>query len=158
MIFITVGTQKFQFNRLLSEIDILIKEKLITNNIYAQIGYSTYVPTNFSYSKLIDADKMDDLIRNSDLVITHGGTSSIFHALKYKKKIIVVPRLAKFNEHVDDHQLEICRVLESQNYIRVVYNIEDLKTEILTINEKILDVYNNSSNSLINEIKRYIGI
>ena len=44
MIFVTLGSQKFQFNRLLIEIDRLIEEKYITDKVFAQIGYSDYKP------------------------------------------------------------------------------------------------------------------
>ena len=50
--FITVGSQKFQFDRLLKEIDRLIEEKqLNSEEVFAQIGYSTYEPCHYSYQK-----------------------------------------------------------------------------------------------------------
>lgn len=47
MIFITLGSQKFQFNRLLEYVDNLIKT--ITEKVFAQIGASDYQPRNFNY-------------------------------------------------------------------------------------------------------------
>ena len=46
MIFITVGSQKFQFNRLLEQIDLLIENKIIKEEVFAQIGSSDYIPKN----------------------------------------------------------------------------------------------------------------
>ena len=52
LIFITVGSQKFQFDRLLKEIDRLVEEKqLNSEEVFAQIGYSTYEPCHYSYQK-----------------------------------------------------------------------------------------------------------
>ena len=41
MIFVAVGTQKFQMNRLLEEIDNCIEGRDITEKVFAQIGNST---------------------------------------------------------------------------------------------------------------------
>ena len=44
-IFITLGSQKFQFNRLLIAVDKLCEKKIICGeDVFAQIGYSDYVP------------------------------------------------------------------------------------------------------------------
>ena len=50
-------------------------------------------------------------------MITHGGAAAIMLGLKYQKPVIVMPRLAKYGEHVDDHQLQITRSLSGGNYI-----------------------------------------
>ena len=42
MIFITLGSQKFQFNRLLKAVDDLIEHKKIQDEVFAQTGYSDY--------------------------------------------------------------------------------------------------------------------
>ena len=44
MIFVTTGSQKFQFNRLLQKIDLLIEEGMISVVVFAQIGVSDYQP------------------------------------------------------------------------------------------------------------------
>ena len=48
-IFITLGSQKFQFNRMLIEIDKLIENGKITDEVFAQTGASDYKPKNFKY-------------------------------------------------------------------------------------------------------------
>lgn len=51
-IFITLGSQKFQFNRLLKAIDELCEKGTVdAEDVFAQIGYSDYLPKNFSYKK-----------------------------------------------------------------------------------------------------------
>lgn len=50
-IFITLGSQKFQFNRLLIAVDKLCEKNIICgDDVFAQTGYSDYVPRNFSYN------------------------------------------------------------------------------------------------------------
>ena len=111
MIFITVGTQKFQFNRLLKIVDDLIGEKLISDNVVAQVGHSRYIPKNFNSFQFKSENEINLLIENADIIITHSGVGSITTALKLQKKVIVVPRLKEYKEHVDDHQLEIANAI-----------------------------------------------
>ena len=47
MIFITLGSQKFQFNRLLRAVDELIEKGVIDDTVFAQIGYSDYEQTQY---------------------------------------------------------------------------------------------------------------
>ena len=57
MIFITLGSQKFQFNRLLKAIDKLIADGKITDEVFAQIGYSDYIPVHFQYKTFLDREE-----------------------------------------------------------------------------------------------------
>lgn len=107
MIFLTLGTQKFQFNRLLKEIDLLIQDGTITDKVVAQVGFSTYKPRNYVYFKFLDRATYHKYIEQSNIVITHAGVGSILEAKKNEKPVIVVPRLKKYKEHVDNHQCEI---------------------------------------------------
>lgn len=126
MIFITVGTHEQGMDRLFKEIDDLIDRNLIQDDVFAQIGYSQYTPRNFKYKKMIGFDEMDEFIKKSNIVITHGGPGSIFHPLQYGKIPIVVPRNPDFNEHVDNHQILFTKRLEDNNKILAVYQIEEL--------------------------------
>ncbi|MEV5111680.1 glycosyltransferase family 28 [Bacillus sp. LBA3-1-1.1] len=157
MIFITVGTQKFQFNRLLKEIDELCSTGVIKEKVIAQVGYSTYVPTQFEVHKLLKPEEMDNYVENASLLISHGGTSSIFNGLKKKKKVIVIPRLKQFDEHVDDHQIEICNVLDKKGYVSVVWDIKKLGEEISDIHSETFNTYSFSEGELVNDIIKFIS-
>ena len=117
MIFVTLGSQKFQFNRLLRKIDNLIIEGKIDEEVFAQIGYSDYEPQNFKCEMFLDREKFAECMEAANIVITHGGTGAIIGALKANKKVVAVPRLAKYGEHVDDHQLQIVEQFETFNFI-----------------------------------------
>ena len=65
MILITVGSQKFQFNRLLSKIDELIEKKVITDKVFAQIGVSDYKPKNYEFQDTaVNTTRQLDYYRN----------------------------------------------------------------------------------------------
>lgn len=131
MIFITLGSQKFQFNRLLKAVDDLINEGVITEPVFAQIGNSDYVPVNYEYKKFIDREEFAKRQGECDIVITHGGTGAIIGAVKRGKKVIAVPRLAKYGEHVDDHQLQLLKQFENMHIIEPCYDVDNLREAYL---------------------------
>ena len=102
MIFLTLGTQKFSFNRLLRKVDKLVEKGIIKDKIFAQIGYSTYKPKHFEYVKMLSKDDFEDYMQKSCFVISHGGIGTLVSGLRHNKKIIASPRLKKHNEHIDE--------------------------------------------------------
>ncbi|MFQ9311500.1 MAG: PssE/Cps14G family polysaccharide biosynthesis glycosyltransferase [Paraclostridium sordellii] len=133
MIFVTLGSQKFQFNRLLKEIDRLIEEKKITEEVFVQIGYSDYKPKNYRYKEFLDREEFSEIMSKCDKVITHGGTGAIITAVKNGKKVIAIPRLKEFNEHVDNHQLQIIDEFKKMGYIQAIKDIDELEIMILSM-------------------------
>lgn len=158
MIFITVGSQKFQFNRLLKEIDRLIEENSITEEVFAQTGYSDYKPKNYKYKNFLDRDEFKKIIENSDIVITHGGTGIIIEAVKQEKNVIAVPRLKKYGEHVDDHQLQIASQFKEMGFIDYINKIEELEKLIKNIDRTKIKLYDSNTNSIINSINKFIEL
>ena len=117
MIFVVLGTQKFQCNRLLQEIDKLIEEGKITEPVFAQIGHSDYIPKNYMYTNFVQKEEFEDKISACNLLITHSGVGTILNGINLKKPIIVFPRLKKYREHVDDHQLDIARAFSKKKLV-----------------------------------------
>ena len=156
MIFVTIGSQKFQFNRLLLELDKLVEEKKITEPIYAQIGYSTYTPQNYKYKRFLDRNEFSKIMDECDYVITHGGTGAIVGAVKKGKKVIAIPRLAKYEEHVDNHQIEITNQFKEMNLIESVNNVKLLYNSILKIKKLEFNKYKSNTNEIIESIEKFI--
>lgn len=117
MIFVTVGTQGFQLNRLLKQIDLLIEDGSLTEPVFAQIGHSDYVPKHYEYRRFLGVREFEKTLREASLVITHSGVATIVKAKKLHKPVIVFPRLAKYKEHVDDHQVQITENFVEQGLI-----------------------------------------
>ncbi len=131
MIFIALGTQKFQFNRLLSIVDDLIEKKVINEPVLAQVGYSNYKPKYFETIDFLSQHDFHQQIIACDLLITHGGVGSIINGLKFNKKVIVFPRLSKYKEHVDDHQQEIAKKYYELGYVLYATDENSLSKAIL---------------------------
>ena len=127
MIFVTVGTHEQPFNRLVEYIDKLKGNGEITEDVVIQTGFSTYRPRYCKWSKLFSYPDMIKYVDEARIVITHGGPSSFIMPLQIGKIPVVVPRQKKFDEHVNNHQLEFCeRVSQAQGNIIVVEDINDL--------------------------------
>ena len=156
MIFVTLGTQKFQLNRLLEELDNCIENKVIKEEVYAQIGNSTYQPKYFESEKFMDKDVFDEYISKASLIITHSGVGSIITSLKKEKPVIVYPRLAKYNEHVDDHQLDIARAFEKKNFVICCYEEDNLETIISRSKGFKYKKYISQTDKMVNIISEYI--
>lgn len=126
MIFVTLGSQKFQFNRLLKEIDKLVEQQVIKEPIIAQIGASTYLPQNYEYVKFMDRAEFAKKMTECSTVITHGGTGVIIDAVKKGKKVIAIPRLSMYKEHVDNHQMQLLHQFDDLGIICACYDVEQL--------------------------------
>ncbi|MFZ2380477.1 glycosyltransferase [Lactococcus chungangensis] len=146
MIFITVGTHEQPFNRLIQKVDELIRDGEIQEEVFMQIGYSTYEPKYTKWEKVIGYDEMADYLKKSDVVITHGGPSTYMQVLEEGKIPVVVPRQEKFGEHVNDHQLWVSKQVRDKNYPLIICeDIESLLTDIEKSRE-MNDTFINSHN------------
>lgn len=158
MIFVTLGSQKFQFNRLLIEIDRLIDENKITEEVFAQIGYSDYRPKNYKYKEFLDRDEFNVVMSKCDKVITHGGTGAIVTAIKKDKKVIAVARLASYGEHVDDHQLQIVEQFSEMNFISGISDVKELEDQFKKISDIKFNKYKSNTENIIRSIEKYVSI
>lgn len=156
MIFITLGSQKFQFNRLLKAVDELKKSGTIQDEIFAQTGYSDYQPACFEYKDFLNRDEFALMEEKADVVITHGGTGAIIGAVKKRKKVIAVPRLAKYGEHVDDHQLQIIQEFEDMRIIAACFNLEELGFVIEEVKNKEFNPYVSNTDTIIKSIEEFL--
>jgi len=128
LILVCVGASEYKFDRLLKMIDELCDENVFEGKeVIAQIGNTDYIPRNYKSFSLIGRDQFQEYMEKSELIITHAGTGSVIPPLKLGKKVIVVPRLKKFQEHLDDHQLELRDVFTSSGYTLSAENKEDMK-------------------------------
>ena len=112
MIFVTVGTHEQQFNRLIAYVDGMKQRGEIQEHVVIQTGFSTYEPQACQWEKTFPYQRMQQLISEARIVITHGGPSSFFAPMMLGKIPVVVPRSKQYSEHVNDHQVRFCRQLK----------------------------------------------
>ncbi len=135
MIFIICGTQKFQFDRLIRGLDEQVGQGLIQDSLYAQIGGCTYEPKNYPFVRFMDDISFKKSIGEADLIITHSGTGSIINSIKRGKKVIVVPRLEEYGEHVSDHQVQIAEQFADSDLVRMCMDVDTLPRMIAEMEE-----------------------
>lgn len=156
MIFVTVGTHEQPFNRLIKEVHRLVETGVIKDDVFIQTGYSTYEPQFCKWSSLISFDKMNELMETSDIIITHGGPATFMSAIANGKKPIVVPRQEKYDEHVNDHQVDFAQqVKERYNSIEVVTEISKLRN-YLNQDLKIDGNESSNNNSFCTELRTIV--
>lgn len=156
MIFITLGSQKFQFNRLLKEVDNLIEWGIIADKVFAQTGYSDYKPKYYSFKKFLGMNEFSDITAKADIVITHGGTGAIIGAVKKGKKVIAVPRAAKYGEHVDDHQQQIVGQFRELNLIYGCKDCSEIEQALEFVKTAKFNSYQSNTANIINSIEEFI--
>jgi hypothetical protein len=97
IILISIGTTEFPFHRVTSKLKNLNKDK------YKII------------SDILLPDKLVSSIKTTDKIIIHGGPATIYLAVKYARFIpLIIPRLVKYGEHVDNHQLYFVKYLRNK--------------------------------------------
>ena len=128
MIFVTVGNHEQSFERLVKKVDDLKRDKIINEDVIIQKGYTDYEPQYCESYKLVNYNDMQKYLKTARIIITHGGPASFITPLTIGKIPIVVPRQKKFNEHVNNHQIDFVeQVVTRDNTIIPCYDIDDLE-------------------------------
>lgn len=152
MIFVTLGTHELEFSRILKYIeDLDISEKVII-----QSGNTDFKSNKYEVHKFLSNQEFDKIMKESELIICHGGVGSILSALRLNKKVITVPRLSRFKEHNDDHQYEICKKFDKDKYIINCMNFEEFKFAVENYKDLELDRYTFDNSRILDFINNYI--
>lgn len=117
MIFVTVGSRGYPFDRLFKKLDELYENGILSEPMFAQIGTSTYVPKHYCFKDYITPEEFIKCINDADIVVSHGASGSIMKALNAGKKVIAVTRLEKYHEHINDHQIQNNEAFSKNGYV-----------------------------------------
>ena len=120
MIFVTVGTHEQPFNRLLEYMDRWAHEH--GEEAIMQTGCSSFIPRFSRCERFYTREDMSRLTDEARIVVTHGGPCCYTKVLHAGKHPVVVPRRHEFGEHIDDHQVEICREFERRYHNIILVN------------------------------------
>jgi UDP-N-acetylglucosamine transferase subunit ALG13 len=105
VIFVTIGTSE-PFDRLIAALPQDVSEELVV-----QCGESSMRPVGAEVHAYLSYDALVALVRRARVVVCHAGVGTILTALANGRRPIVVPRLARHGEAVDDHQVALARRL-----------------------------------------------
>lgn len=149
MIFVTVGSQKFPFDRLLKKVDRLVHDQVITEEVYMQTGAGKYVPSHCRWQEFYSGGRFRELLEECSVLITHGGAGTMIDAVKRGKKTIVVPRLSRYGEHVDDHQLELPVRLHSMNLVYTCLDENALPDALSMVGNHVFHKYHSNTDKFV---------
>jgi UDP-N-acetylglucosamine transferase subunit ALG13 len=156
MIFLTVGTL-FPFDRLVRAIDEAFDKGLIDEELFAQIGESSYKPRNFESVASLAKGLFDERLKQASGVIGHAGVGTIAIAIDNNKPLLVMPRLRKHNEHVNDHQVAIARKFSELGHILVADDVEDLPDGIRRLKNFVPKERIAAPSTVADRIRRFLN-
>ncbi len=156
MIFATIGTQA-PFDRFVKMLDELCKN--INEEVVCQTIQTNYQTQNIKTVDFLPPDEFNQYLEKARLIIAHAGMGTIISALKQKKPIIIVPRLASLKEHRNDHQMATAMRMHELGYVYVAYDKAQLNELINRKDLKPLkEIGDFASTSLINSLNKSIEL
>lgn len=161
MIFVTVGSRNYPFDRLFKKLDELYETGgVLKDSIFAQIGTSTYKPEHYEYKDFISQEEFLEKIKEADIVVSHGASGSIMKALNAGKKVIAVTRLAKYGEHINDHQIQNNEAFSLNRYVLMadleLENLGECFQKIYDGTDGLVPWINKDPMAIVNMIDEFI--
>jgi beta-1,4-N-acetylglucosaminyltransferase len=150
MILVAVGASQFPFDRLVRAVDGLPSGEPVV----LQHGVSTVRPAAARSVDFVPLQELAALVREARSVVTHAGVGSILLALSNGKRPIVVPRLKRYGETVDDHQLESARRFAGAGLVTLVEDPAGLSAAVAVDSEPVAPV--SSDLPLVRDLRAYI--
>lgn len=152
MIFAMVGTNETPFDRLLLALDAAeIEEEMIV-----QCGPSSVQPQRARCIESIRYEELVGFVRQARAVVSHGGVGAILTTLANQKHPIVFPRLHRFAEAVDDHQLVFTRRLEAAGLVTLAEDGEQLARAIRAPSPAV-DIKLEADARLVAELREFLN-
>jgi UDP-N-acetylglucosamine transferase subunit ALG13 len=152
MIVVTVGTNEARFDRLLR----VFESSPADEELVVQHGPSLIRPPGATCVDYLPYPELAGTIRRARAVVTHAGVGSIMTALANGKRPVVVPRLRRFGEAVDDHQLQLGLRLHEAGLVTLVERPEDVRAAIAETDHHADVVEPGPDRRLVAELRSYL--
>jgi UDP-N-acetylglucosamine transferase subunit ALG13 len=124
---VTLGTtESYGFRRLLDKL-----VPLLTGvEVLWQTGATDVSGLGIEAREAVPHEELLKAISEADVVVAHSGTGAAITALQHRLTPILVPRLMRYDEHVDDHQVQIAAEL-ADRHLAVACPVEELTAEVM---------------------------
>lgn len=158
-VFVCVGSRPYPFDRLFRELDRVVASGAIESAVFGQIGSSGYEPKSFPWERFMGPEAFKAKMTEADIVVSHGASGSIMGALNAGKKVVAVSRLARYGEHINDHQVGINETLAAEGLVLSVADMADLGPAIRRLETGEIQLKpwrNDNPNAIIDEIDKFI--
>lgn len=157
-IFVSVGS-RFPMDRLIKSVEEALS-KHPTLSVTAQVGESNFQSDKMRVTKWTEEDEFEQAVRHCDIFISHAGMGNILLATQLNKPIIIMPRLASLEEHINDHQSSTAMAFMGRTLVSVVNNTKELEqaiSDILSFKPTLKNVpVASNKKKLVYAIKQFI--
>jgi len=157
MILVLLGTQDKPFERILKAVAKQIDKGNIKEKVVAQTGYTLFEHNKIKTFDFVSKEELQGLIDKAKLIIAHGGVGTITECISKGKKVIVVPRLKKYGEHTNDHQLQITKEFATKDYVLPLYDTKNLSKVLKKVKTFKPVKYESNSENFKNKMIEYIN-
>ena len=158
-VFACAGSRPYQFNRLFEELDHAVAVHAFESEVFAQIGASTYEPKGFPWERFMGPELFRAKMTEADIIVSHGASGSIMGALNVGKKVVAVARLARYGEHINDHQVGINETLGNEGLVLNVVDMADLGPAIRSLETgkvRLKQWCNDNPSAIVDAIDEFI--
>lgn len=134
MIVVTLGTASFPFDRAVNWLSILLNQGVISEPIFLQHGVTDASALAdhplVTLQRTVELKELLKWVDTARLVISHAGQGSSRMLAARSTPFILLPRLKRYAEHIDDHQLEFAEAIATLG-VQHCLSLEDLSQAII---------------------------
>ena len=134
MIFFTLGTERFPFNRLVTAAEQTFRA--LQEPVKIQTGDHSQAPVSCEWIRYMPYPEFIDCLKRARIVVSHGGVGTLLSCIRLGKMPIVLPRRRHFGEHLDDHQVEFSEKMAAVGRVLLAEKQEDILRLIRLYDEK----------------------
>lgn len=130
MIFATCGSSHLPFRRMMEALS-----ALPAGQLQVQHGPADPPPCAIA-TRYLPFAQMVEKIDQADIIVSHAGVGSIMCAIRAGHTPIVLPRLRRYAETVDDHQAELAEALAARGVALIAWTAAELPEAVASVPER----------------------
>jgi beta-1,4-N-acetylglucosaminyltransferase len=123
--FVSVGNAVQPFHRLIDAV--MACPEALPQPLFVQSGRTPCPNPKCAVQEFVGIEEYERRIRGAALLVMHAGAGSVIHAIQSGKVPVVMPRLRRFGEAVDDHQVEYVALLAEAGKVVVIETAAELE-------------------------------
>lgn len=154
MILVTVGTQ-FAFDRLVRAVDAAVGAGVVCDEVFAQIA-GGWRPVNMAWVDFMDSEEFSAKVAEASAIIGHAGIGTILAALEAYKPTLVMPRMKRYGEVVNDHQVATAREFAARGYLLAASGAEEMPEMIKALLEFTPEKRTGGDAAIVARVKSFL--
>jgi len=136
LIFAMTGTEVHPFPRFTRAIDELHRSGAVGEEAFLQLGNSPEEPAHVPFRRFLSFGEVVEHVRAASVVVTHAGAGSTLVCLQQGKHPVVVPRLHRHGEMIDDHQVPFAARMAAAGLVTLVEDLATLPGAIVSARDR----------------------